>query len=74
MRYFSYNEYDPESPLADDTGGYVVTLSEEEIRKEYWPYWYGKMCERFGKETVDRNYSFEECLDDWCVVHWAWKV
>ncbi len=74
MRYFSYNEYDPESPLADETGGYVVTLSEEEIRKEYWPYWYGKMCEKFGKETVDQNYSFEECLDDWCVVHWAWKV
>ena len=29
MRYYSYNEYDPESPLADETGGYVVTKSED---------------------------------------------
>jgi len=74
MRYFSYNEYDPDSPRADDTGGYVETLSEEEIRKQYYPYWYGKMCEKFGKEHVDENYCFEDCLTDWQVVHWAWEV
>lgn len=74
MRYYSYNEYDPESPLADEKGGYVVTLSEEDIREKYWPYWYGKMCKKFGKETVDQNYCFEDCLYDWCVVNWAWEV
>lgn len=74
MRYFSYNEYDPESPRADATGGYVETLSEDDIRKQYYPYWYGKMCEKFGKEHVDENYSFNDCLDDWQVVHWAWEV
>lgn len=73
MKYYSYNEYDPESPLADDTGGYVVTMSEEEILKEYWNYWYGKMCEKFGKEHVDTNYSPADCIDDWCIVHWAWE-
>lgn len=67
MRYFSYNEY-------DDNGGHVVTMSEEEIRKEYYPYWYGKMCNKFGKDHVDEKYSFEDCLDDWQVVHWAWEV
>ena len=67
MRYFSYNEY-------DDNGGHVVTMSEEEIRKEYYPYWYGKMCNKFGKDHVDEKYSFENCLDDWRVVHWAWEV
>lgn len=67
MRYFSYDEY-------DDTGWNVVTLSEEEIRKQYWPYWYSKMCEKFGKEHVDANYSFEECLADWQIVNWAWEV
>lgn len=72
MRYYSYNEYNPDSPLADKTGGYVVTLSEEEIRKEYYPYWYGRMCEKFGKEHVDKTYCFEDCLDDWVIVHWAW--
>lgn len=74
MRYFSYNEYDPDSSRADETGGYVETLSEEEIRKQYYPYWYGKMCKKFGKEHVDTNYCFEDCLDDWKVVHWAWEI
>lgn len=67
MRYYSYNEYNPDD---DD----VVTLSEEDIRKTYYPYWYGKMCEKFGKEHVDKTYSFEDCLCDWIVVNWAWEV
>lgn len=74
MRYFSYNEYDPYSSLADETGGYVVTVSEEDIRKNYYPYWYSRMCAKFSKEHVDSTYSFEECLDDWMVVNWAWEV
>lgn len=74
MRYFSYDEYHPDSPRADETGGYVETLSEDDIRQKYWPLWYGKMCDKFGKEHVDANYSFEDCLDDWKIVHWAWEV
>ena len=73
MRYYSYNEYDPDSPLADEGGGYVVTLSEEDIRKNYYPYWYKKMCEKFEQSYVDQNYSFEDCLSDWIVVNWAWE-
>lgn len=67
MRYFSYNEY-------DENGGYVETWSEDAIREKYYPYWYGKMCEKFGKDHVDDNYSFADCLDDWIVVNWAWEV
>jgi hypothetical protein len=52
MIYYCYNEYDPDSPLADETGGYVVTKSEAEIRSEYWPYWYKRMCDKFGKFEV----------------------
>ena len=48
------------------------TLSEDEIIAQYWDYWYGKMCAKFGKEHVDANYSHRECIEDWCVVHWAW--
>lgn len=73
MRYYSYNEYDPDSPLADESAGYVVTLSEEDIRKNYYPYWYKKMCEKFEQSYVDQNYSFEDCLSDWIVVNWAWE-
>jgi len=74
MRYYSYNEYNPDSPLADEMGGYVVTKSEEDIRKEYYPYWYGRMCQRFDKEYVDNNFTFEECLEDWVTINWAWEV
>lgn len=49
----------------------IETLSEDEILKEYWDYWYGRMCEKFGKEYVDANYSKQDCIDDWTVVHWA---
>lgn len=66
MRYYSYNEY------AED-GGKIITVSEFEIKKTYWPYWYNRMCEKFGKEVVDREYSFEDCLADWIVVNWAWS-
>ena len=49
------------------------TLSEEDIRKEYYPYWYEKMCDKYGKEHVDATYSFEECLEDWQIVHWSMR-
>ena len=73
MRYYSYKEYDPEHPLADETGGYIVTVSEEDIKRDYWPYWYEKMCKEFGQEDVDSKYTFEDCLDDWITVNWAWE-
>ena len=69
MRYYSYNEY-----VEDANANSVVTVSEEDIRRDYWPFWYGKMCEKYGKEHVDASYSFEDFLHDWTVVHWAWEV
>lgn len=68
MRYWSL-AYPDESD-----NDVVETLSEEDIRKQYWPHWYGKMCEKFGKDHVDSNYCFEDCIDDWVMVHWAWEV
>lgn len=67
MRYYSFNEY-------DENGGRIETMSEDEIRQTYYPYWYKKMCEKFGKEEVDAKWSFEDCLDDWIVVNWAWET
>ena len=56
----------------DENGNDVVeTLSDDEIIKQYWDYWYGRMCDKFGKEYVDANYSKQDCIDDWTVVHWA---
>ena len=68
MRYFTYHE-------PDDNGvDQQRTLSEEDIRKEYWTYWYSQMCKKYGKSHVDKNYSFTDCIDDWAVVHWAHEV
>lgn len=69
MRYWSYNE---QTKSLDDS--VVVTVSEEEILDMYWSWWYSKMCEKFGKEVVDRDYTKQDCIDDWVVVHWAWEV
>ena len=66
MRYYSFNEH-------DEDGGRIVTLSEDEIKARYWDYWYGKMTDKYGKEHVDANYCWEDCLDNWIVVHWAWE-
>ena len=56
----------------DENGEDVVeTLSEKEIIEHYWHYWYGRMCDKFGKEHVDATYTIQDCIDDWTVVHWA---
>ena len=67
MRYWSYNEQ-------AGSGNIVVTVSEDEILNQYWPWWYVKMCEKFGREVVDSDYTKQDCIDDWVVVHWAWEV
>ena len=66
MKYYSYNEY-------TDDGGMIVTMSEDEIIRSYWDYWYGKMVERFGKDHVDATYSIFDCIEVWVTVHWAWE-
>jgi hypothetical protein len=73
MKYWCYNEYDPDSPKADEYGGYVVTLCEDEILKHYYPYWSGEMIKKFGQEEFDKTYCKLDCIDDWVVVNWAWE-
>jgi hypothetical protein len=70
MRYYSYNEYNPDVTVEEE----VITVSEEDIRRDYYPYWQDKMSEKFGKEHVEANYSFEDALEDWVVINWAWEV
>jgi hypothetical protein len=68
MRYFSYDE-----PV-DNTTNTTVTVSEEEIRRNFYPYWYDGMCRKFGKDHVDSIYCFEDCLEDWIITHYASEV
>lgn len=68
MKYWTYVE------LGDDGVSPVYeTLSDQEILDRYWDYWYGRMCEKFGKDHVDATYTKQDCIDDWVVVHWAWE-
>ena len=42
MRYFQYDAY-------DDYGGNIVTVSEEDIRRDYFPIWHKEMCRKYGE-------------------------
>lgn len=68
MRYFEYSDPDNEGNPE------IKILNEEEIVKSYWPYWYAQMCKKFGKEVVDKSYSFSDCIEDWVVVNWATEI
>ena len=73
MRYFSfYNCPDPEPD--NETS----TFSEKEIFDHYYPYWCFEMKKKYlteGKNPpTEEALSFEECLEDWIVINWAWEV
>lgn len=73
MKYWTYTE-----PVWDDDGNIVdavvTTRSEEQILREYYQYWMGQMVEKFGIDEVIRNYTTQDCIDDWVVVNWAWET
>lgn len=56
MRIFKYQ---------DPSGTYIVT--EDEIRTQFYPYWKEQM-EKIGKAE---EATFENCVEDFIVVHWA---
>ena len=65
MRYYTFNE----QHLVD--GFYSrVTASEEAILAHYFSYWAGAMA-KAGKEDLITQ---ENCIEDWCVVNWAWET
>jgi hypothetical protein len=68
MNYYQiYYPGDNNEPITE-------VLTDDDIREQYYPHWYAKMCQKFGKDHVDANYSFQDCVDDWVIVHWATKV
>lgn len=72
MKHYTYNEYDPTSSKADASGGYRVTVSEDWIRQQYWPYWQQKMQEKY-KDDPDLI-TWDNCLHDWIITNWAWET
>lgn len=43
------------------------TWSTEQILKSYYPYWCGMMIQNVAAPDL----SEVNCIDDWCIVHWA---
>jgi hypothetical protein len=78
VRYFSFNEPVWSDEL--DENGYrklldneVVTVSEEDIRRDYFPQWEAAVIAKFGEEQYRTTYGFQDCVDDFVVVNWAWE-
>lgn len=67
MKYYCYNDFD------ENNNPVIRVMSEEEIIARYWDTWYNGMCKKFSKEIVDKEYSKQDCIDDWIVIHWAWE-
>jgi hypothetical protein len=65
MRIYKYNEYEDQEP---------TLITEQQIKSEFWPHWYERMCRKFGKSEVDAKFTFEDCLQDWIITNWAWEV
>jgi hypothetical protein len=65
MRYFSYNDFNEKNEH------FVMTVSEDHIRETYYDYWLTQIEKKYGD---DHDFSFPDCVDDWCVINWAWEV
>lgn len=63
MKYYSYVE--PSG--AADWEALKLVYSEQEIIEETWDTWSKMMKENGQQERI----SLENCVADWCTVHWA---
>lgn len=63
MKYWTYVE-----PGKEGKEEYR-TLSEQEILRQYFPYWSNRMKEVGHEHLITR----QNCIDDWVTLHWAWR-
>lgn len=68
MKYYTI-QYPDENDI-----NVTETLSEDQIIALYWDYWYNNMCQALGKDVVDSEYTKQDCIQDWCIIHWAVEV
>ena len=69
MRYWTIVTPDND----EDSTPIYETLSEDEIIEQYWDYWSGRMITKYGEEEFQKNWSKQDCIDDWTILHWAWE-
>jgi hypothetical protein len=44
------------------------TWTEPQILESYYDYWSNRMIKK-GKNLDE--YTEQDCIEDWCIVHWA---
>ena len=67
-RKFAYNEQGEPQP---------IVVSEDYIKEHYYPHWVERMHDRKARgrpDIRDADINWENCLDEWIVVNWAWEV
>jgi hypothetical protein len=57
-------------PGADGLTPVYTTLTDEQILTHYWPWWSAQML-RAGKLLCATEAC---CIEDFVVVHWAWRT
>lgn len=48
-----------------------VEITDDQIIREYFPYWKNQMIKKFGFDH--ELITIKNCIDDWIVVNWAWE-
>lgn len=69
MKTWCYNDpiFDGDTLIGND----VVEVTDDDIIRDYFPFWEKKMLEKYGEghPFINRN----ECICDWVVCNWAWE-
>lgn len=63
MRYYSYVESE------DDITITKLVYSEKEILDEFYTFWVTEMKGNGFAQLI----SYENCINDWCALHWAYR-
>jgi len=64
---YCFDEY-----MGEDEPSKRVVVTGGQILELYWEFWKEQMVNRFGEGSELIN--FKNCIDDYCVVNWAWEV
>lgn len=48
----------------------IIRMSEEDIMREYYPYWIEQMTKVNRADLINK----ENCIEDWMSIHWAMEV
>ncbi len=67
MTVYSFYEYTQD-------GGVLKTVTRQQILDQYLQYWFEQQTRRHGLEYTLDHYTTEDCVQDWCTIHWAWTT